>query len=292
MQEKNTLNHTYKIWIVILCLMLAGGMGVIRYLTGPELALSLFYSLAIVLVTWYVGKWSGVLLSIASATSWLIADLMMVESFSSILIPYINETFRLIVFLLITLIIDQLRHAADNQRELARTDPLTGIANRRAFFELANRELQKARRYRVPLSIIYLDVDNFKQINDHLGHRVGDNLLRSTAKAIADNIRAVDLIARFGGDEFCVLLPDTGKVAALLVAQKLRKKLLEIMDDSDWPVTFSLGIVTYIDLHNSIDKMVNEADFQMYSAKKNGKNRIHAKVFDGRLTVNSALEAA
>ena len=189
-----------------------------------------------------------------------------------------NETFRLIVFLIITLIIARLKRANDNHKELARTDPLTGIANRRAFFDLANLELNKARRYQSQISVIYMDIDNFKQVNDHLGHHIGDRLLRAAAKTIKNNIRAIDLIARWGGDEFCILLSETGADSAALVARKLKRKLLELVHNSNWPVTFSFGVVTYKDLPDSVEAMINAADSQMYIAKKNGKNRIRYKI--------------
>jgi len=253
-------------------------IGVIRYLTGPELALSLFFLFPIALVTWQVGRWAGILLSIASTLSWLVADLLMLGSFSNAFIPYLNETFRLIVFLIIALTIFELRTALENQRELAGTDPLTSVANRRAFYDLANMELNKARRYQTPISVLYMDIDNFKQINDHFGHPTGDKLLGAVARTIKNNIRAIDIVARLGGDEFGILLAETGAESAALVARKLKKKLLELMQDNGWSVTLSVGAVTFEILPDSVDEMINTADSQMYNAKKNGKNRIQYKI--------------
>jgi len=253
-------------------------IGVIRYLTGPELALSLFFLFPIALVTWQVGRWAGILISIASTLSWLVADLLMLGSFSNAFIPYLNETFRLIVFLIIALTIFELRTALENQRELAGTDPLTSVANRRAFYDLANMELNKARRYQTPISVLYMDIDNFKQINDHFGHPTGDKLLGAVARTIKNNIRAIDIVARLGGDEFGILLAETGAESAALVARKLKKKLLELMQDNGWSVTLSVGAVTFEILPDSVDEMINTADSQMYNAKKNGKNRIQYKI--------------
>jgi len=114
-------------------------------------------------------------------------------AFSSSIIPYLNETFRLIVFLIATDIINRLRISIDEHKEIARTDHLTGIANRRAFFDLADLELHKARRYETPISVLYLDIDNFKHINDHFGHHIGDRVLRSVARTIKNEIRAIDV---------------------------------------------------------------------------------------------------
>ncbi len=268
--------------MALLCLLAAVLIGLIRFLTGPEFALSLFYILPIALATWYAGRWSGITVSLASAISWLIADLNMVTTFSSALVPYLNETFRLTVFLIITFILAKLKTAIDNHKALARTDPLTAIPNRRAFYDLAEMELNKARRYQKSLSVLYLDVDDFKQINDRLGHHIGDALLCSAAKMIKRNIRAIDIIARFGGDEFVILLAETGTESVALVARKLKDKLLNLMQNNNWPVTFSIGAVTFENPPESVEQVINAADLQMYKAKKNGKNRIHYKVIETR----------
>ncbi|MEJ2727742.1 MAG: diguanylate cyclase [Deltaproteobacteria bacterium] len=240
-----------KYLLATFCLLAAVFIGVIRLLTGPEFALSLFYILPITLATWYVGRWSGVTVSLASAISWLIADLNMLPSFSSPLIPYLNETFRLTVFLIITFIIAKLKM-----------------------------ELNKARRYQNPLSVLYVDIDNFKQINDRLGHHTGDTLLRAAAKMIKSNIRAIDIIGRFGGDEFVILLAQTGAESVAPVARKLKEKLFNLMQENNWPVTFSIGAATFENPPDSVEQLVIAADRQMYNAKKNGKNRIHYKVIE------------
>jgi diguanylate cyclase (GGDEF)-like protein len=208
----------------------------------------------------------------------LIADLMMGNVFSNAIIPYLNETLRLFVFLVITCIIHKLKTALEYQKEIAGTDPLTSVANRRAFYDLANLQLNKARRYTTPISFIYLDIDNFKKINDNFGHQVGDKLLRLVADTIENNIRAIDLIVRFGGDEFGILLAETDAESATRVVGKLKKKLLELVRDNGWSVTFSIGVATFLSPPGSIDEIIDAADAQMYFAKQNGKNRTRYKV--------------
>jgi diguanylate cyclase (GGDEF)-like protein len=270
----------------IFCLLAAILIGVIRFLTGPEFALSLFYLLPIALATWYAGGWVGITVSLASAVSWLVADLNMLPSFSSAWIPYLNESFRLTVFLIITLILTKLKRAMDNHKALGGTDPLTAVPNRRAFYDLAEMELNKARRYQKPLSVLYVDIDNFKQINDRLGHHAGDALLCCAAKMIKSNIRAIDIIGRFGGDEFVILLAETGPESVALVARKIRDKLLQLMQHKNWPVTFSIGAVTFESPPDSVEHLIIAADRQMYNAKKNGKNRIHYKVMEANDSLN------
>jgi diguanylate cyclase (GGDEF)-like protein len=289
--DNNIFNRYQKFLLTAFCLTLASAIGVLRYLTGPELALSLFYLFPIGLASWYVGRWSGVLISFASAVSWLIADLMMLNSFSNIYIPYLNESFRLIVFLIVSYIISGLKASLDNHRQLARTDHLTGIYNRRAFFDLANMELHKARRYQTPLSILYLDIDNFKHINDYYGHHIGDQLLRLVAKTIKNHVRAIDVTARFGGDEFGILLAETASGPASMVARKLQEQLIELMQHNGWPVTFSTGIVTFEIIPASVDEMLEAVDAQMYLAKKQGKNRSRHKTVAHRKIVPAMVNS-
>jgi diguanylate cyclase (GGDEF)-like protein len=273
------VNHrNYRRYLLaVSCLLAAILIGLIRLLTGPEFALSLFYILPIALATWYAGRWFGITVSLASAASWLIADLKMLPAFSSAWIPYLNETFRLAVFLIITLILAKSKKTMDGYKALSRTDPLTGIPNRRAFYDLAEMELNKARRYQKPLSVLYVDIDNFKNINDHFGHYTGDTLLCSVAKMIKSNIRAIDILGRFGGDEFVILLAQTGPESVALVARKLKDKLSHLVQRNNWPVTFSIGAVTFERPPARVDQLIDTADSQMYFAKNRGKNRIHYK---------------
>jgi diguanylate cyclase (GGDEF)-like protein len=275
-----------KIALTVLGLLLSIFVGLVRYLSGPEWALSLFYLFPICIVTWLVGRWAGVLISVVSATSWLIADLMMIQTFSHFLIPYLNETFRLIVFFIITFTLSALKNLLNKQQKLALTDTLTGTGNRRAFFKLVDTEIDRSGRFNLPFSIAYIDLDNFKKINDHFGHSIGDILLRSAAKTIKSNIRTIDTIARLGGDEFVLLLPETGDEAARSVAQKLRVELLNLMNKNKWPVTASIGVVTFNCPPNNVDEVIKEADHCMYSAKHNGKNMIKYQVANNRPSIN------
>jgi diguanylate cyclase (GGDEF)-like protein len=277
MNALSDFNKYSKALLVVICFAVALAIGVFRYLTGPEWALSAFYLFPIILATWRAGMGAGILISFTSAISWLVADLMMVNVFSNPIIPLLNETFRLLVFMVVTFIIFKLRTALEKQKDLAGTDPLTSVANRRAFYDLANLELNKARRYHIPISFLYLDIDNFKYINDSFGHPVGDKLLRSVANTIRINIRAIDLIMRFGGDEFGVLLAQTSAESATQVVDKLKNKLLDLVRDNGWPVTFSIGVAAYMNPPASIDEMIDAADAQLCLAKNNGKNRVRYK---------------
>lgn len=249
-------------------------IGYLRCLTGPEYALSLFFIFPVAVVAWFVGGKAGFAMSAICALSWLWADLSMAEAFSNPHVPYINETFRFIVFMIIAAIIDKTQQLLQMHKEFARIDLLTELSNRLSFFESAEMEVKKARRFQQPVSILYIDLDNFKSVNDEHGHTVGDTLLRVVAHTIRANVRSIDLAARLGGDEFAVMLPHTAIQAARLVGTKLRREISHVMKHNQWPVTASIGIVTYENLSVSIQEMVESADAVMYSAKRNGKNRV------------------
>jgi len=126
----------------------------------------------------------------------------------------------------------------------------------------------------------YMDIDNFKGVNDRFGHQTGNNLLRLVAHRIKANVREVDTVARLGGDEFAILLTETGSESAQAVFRKLQKDLLEAMQENKWPVTFSMGAVTFMRPPIDVEEMIKKADELMYMAKKSGKNTIKHEVLE------------
>jgi diguanylate cyclase (GGDEF)-like protein len=253
----------------------------VHYLTGPEMTLSLFYLLPIMLAAWHVGLWAGVIMAFCCAGLWLLADLAVINAFRRPVIPIVNETFRLLVFLIIAWITATLHKALAKQKVLANIDPLTRISNRRAFFDLAERELKRARRFNYPLSVLYMDLDNFKGVNDDHGHQVGDELLCLVARDIQARIREIDILARLGGDEFCVLLVDSTPIASQKVSQKLQLSITELMRRHNWPVTISIGAATFLSLPGSVSEMIASADQLMYVAKKDRQLGTIHKIIGG-----------
>ena len=173
----------------------------------------------------------------------------------------------------------KLQTALQNEAELARLDPLTRLANRRAFFELLEAERSRTVRYGRPLTLVYLDLDGFKQVNDSLGHAVGDELLKVVATTLRSSVRVSDTVARVGGDEFALLLPESGVGTAEVVLRKLQSRLLHAMQDRQWPVTFSMGAVTFLKIPLSSDEMLHSADRLMYEVKSHGKNGIAVETY-------------
>jgi diguanylate cyclase (GGDEF)-like protein len=260
--------------LILISVFLTLMIGWVRYKTGTEYALSLFYLLPIIISVWYVGRGWGIIMSMISVTTWLTADVLLLQTFSSPTVPFINETFRLIVFLFVVYLVWEFKRALVYNTALARTDPVTGIANRLAFFEFADMELKKAQRFNYPVSIIYLDIDDFKRVNDRFGHHIGDKLLQEVSDTLLKNIRSIDMAARFGGDEMGILLPETDVTGTRILAEKLQKTLLSRMRQYGWDTTFSIGAATFQDCVVRATEMVNVADKLMYFAKKNGKNKI------------------
>jgi diguanylate cyclase (GGDEF)-like protein/PAS domain S-box-containing protein len=167
---------------------------------------------------------------------------------------------------------EKLRAALENEKNLSRIDFVTQIPNRRAFSEILQLEIKRSRRYRRPMTLAYVDLDNFKQVNDRFGHETGDDLLRLTAQTLRANIRATDTIARLGGDEFALLLPETDHQPACAVIAKLRGILLQTIEARHSAVTISVGLVTFAAPSDSIEEVIKIADDLMYSAKNQGKN--------------------
>ncbi|HYE66125.1 MAG TPA: diguanylate cyclase, partial [Pyrinomonadaceae bacterium] len=167
-----------------------------------------------------------------------------------------------------------LKKALEHEKKLARTDFLTGVANERYFYELVGAEIKRAGRYKHPFTVAYLDIDNFKNVNDRFGHGEGDSLLRLVADSVKSSIRSADVVARLGGDEFAVLLPETGFEPAQIVIGKVQKSLLEAVRRKGLSVTVSIGVVTCPSSSCTIDEIMKLADAQMYSVKHSVKGMI------------------
>lgn len=172
----------------------------------------------------------------------------------------------------------ELEQAISREQQLARTDGLTGLYNRRYFFELAKREFSAALRYSRQLSIILFDADNLKHVNDTFGHLSGDRLLAMVAKTAAAQLRAVDELARYGGDEFIILLPETSAKQAFPIAERLREQIAALRVEAhknQFGVTLSIGIAETGNepADSSVEAVISRADKAMYKAKIEGRNK-------------------
>lgn len=175
-----------------------------------------------------------------------------------------------------------LRHRVEQE---ARTDELTGLYNRRHLYEYMQQSLQRTRRLHMPMSLLLIDIDNFKSLNDDYGHQFGDEVLVLTAQTLRESLRSHDTIARWGGEEFLVLLTETNNSAARIVAEKLRATIQSLpirRDGREIPMTISVGMHT-ANQTESLDAMLKQADANLYTAKHNGRNQ----VVDSRLSLKA-----
>lgn len=264
----------------LLGLLLVAVVGIVDGITGPEYSFSAFYLIPVVFTAWYAGRGAGVAVAVAGAIAWLAADVAGKSYQKHALTRIWNDVVELSLFLASAFVISALRGRLEREEEQARTDQLTGIANRRRFNELAGDEIRRSRRYRNPFTVMYIDIDNFKVVNDTMGHSEGDHLLRQVAETIGKSIRESDTVARLGGDEFALLLPEAGDSAARSVAAKVRGRLAEEVERR-WPVTFSIGMVTYLNAPATVDDMIRRADLLMYEVKGTGKDELRHEVVPG-----------
>ena len=161
--------------------------------------------------------------------------------------------------------------------QMAILDNLTGLFNRHHFFELGEREFERYKRHKNPFSLIFLDLDHFKEVNDHYGHATGDRVLQNVASVLSSSLRKMDISGRIGGEEFILLLPETDMQRALLVAERIRRNIAETrthVQDMDISITASLGVITMSDQYPSLQALISAADQSMYQAKVDGRNRV------------------
>ena len=168
---------------------------------------------------------------------------------------------------------EKLQQSLEASQRLANTDPLTGLWNRMYFESIAEGEITRSRRYHYPLSLIFIDADHFKQINDRYGHATGDHVLRALSQRIADKLRDSDTFCRWGGEEFLILAPHTSLEHAADMAEHLRAMVAGSPVLEDTPVTISAGVAS-LGLGDTLDDLVHAADQALYRAKTHGRNRV------------------
>ncbi len=265
-------------WLVtLLALFLSVAVSVVDGIVGHVHSLVPFYLVPVILAAWCVGRKIGYLLSFACSLGWLAVEIKAGQFSNANFAMYWNDAIKLSLFILTTTVISALKDALERENVLARTDHLTGMPNRRSYYEMVAGEMRRNLRYYDPFTIAYLDIDNFKKVNDTKGHAEGDRLLKQVATVLSKSVREIDTIARLGGDEFALLLPETDGEAADIVADKIQQQL-KINVEKNWPVTFSIGLVTYLKSPATIDEVIGRADRLMYAAKAASKDALHREV--------------
>ena len=251
--------------------VLVGLFGILDYLTGTHVYVSLFYILPIVLVTWWVNQNAGLFVSFLSTVVWLAAEFSNIRE-NSPGVFFWNTLIHASFFVISALLVDALQKLHQQAQQAARTDFLTGAQNKRYFYELVQMEIDRIQRYRHPFTLVYIDLDNFKKMNDMFGHEMGDEILRTITSQLKSLLRSTDIVARLGGDEFAVLLPFTDQAGAETAVRRVHTQLKETVKQKDWLVTVSMGSVTCVARPASLKDLINSADQLMYEVKKSTKN--------------------
>ncbi len=283
-QTLNTLFYildkrsTKNIWL--LSLFIVFFLACFSTLFGNLIFLEPFYIIPITLASWYGSKRSGFYLAVVS-----VLLLLLIKEFQTEFDPRKILSYGLpclISFVLLAILVTNFRSVYRVESVAADTDSLTNINNSRGFYvELAN-ELLRSSRYEHVFSLAYLDIDNFKFINDSLGHATGDKLLVEVANCLKSSLRKTDIVARLGGDEFACLLPETEQLEAKAAFFKASELLRKRMKICDWPVSFSVGLVTFDTMPVDIKETMKIADELMYSVKNKKKNNISYQVWHGK----------
>ncbi len=265
-------------WLLV-GLALIAGLGWLDFRTGYEYAFSFFYLAPISLTAWYAGRRLVIPCAILGGFVWVAANTLAGQPFSSSDVILWNTVIRTAVFLMVGLLTADLRRAIQRERELARVDGATGAINSRFFHHLLQMEIERSVNSPRTFSLAFVDLDNFKQVNDIYGHLAGDDLLQQVVEIAQRSLRRDDIIGRVGGDEFALLLPDTDYAGANRTFERIRQQIQETMEDQNKPVTMSMGGVTFERAPLSVQAAMQQADALMYAAKQSGKNRLITEVY-------------
>ena len=252
------------------------GIGIGDFFTPAQLSLAVFSVLPLFVATLRFGRQAGLPLATLSASSWFASEVLHRSARGLPSLFVWDLATRLIFFWVIAELAAQLRETLERARHEGRTDPLTGLLNRRAFFERAERALVRSREMAEPLAVAYVDVDDFKTVNDTLGHEAGDELLRALGHALRSHAREGDLVARLGGDEFAVLLPSTGLEEARAVGCKLEEVIAETLEPTRISAGASFGVSIASDSTPDVDALLRAADAAMFRAKLARKGALPA----------------
>jgi diguanylate cyclase (GGDEF)-like protein len=235
----------------------------LAYVGGPAIGLPIFYILPVAAVAWFGSRALGIATAALAALFWLGLDV--VPQYGLLHgIDVWNAMIRAAALV-------SLAHflaGSGTALRYARTDYLTGLSNSRAFYDAAQLESRRAQRYGGAFTLMYLDVDDLRAVNERFGHPVGDALLRSVATTLRTRMRSTDVVARLGADHYAILLPETDAEAAHGVLRKLEAVLTAISEKGPWTSGFSLGAATFMLPPESIEGALNRAEDLMYAARR------------------------
>jgi len=263
-------------------------LGLLILISGVDLvsprdvSLSILYLFPVALTSWWLGRRAGLGMALLSTLAWYGCD-QVAHSYDLPWMAYWNAAVRLGFFWVVAHLLTALHRAYQREQVLARVDSLTGLYNRRHFFHLLDTELARAQRYGYPLTLAYMDMDNFKQVNDTLGHGAGDDLLRQVGQVLKAEMRRHDVVGRLGGDEFALLLPQTTLDAAQTALGRVHHQLQALSlpqgKAAPFPVGYTMGALTFLVPGGTADDLIAQVDRLMYQIKTSGKGQLVCHVW-------------
>lgn len=248
-------------------------LGLLRTATDAEYTFASAAIVPVLAVAWVGGRNDGYFLSLLAAVVWISADIRSERQFSAAWIPFANGFTQLVTYSLVSYLIDHMKVLLVREKELSTHGDLTKLLNRRAFFELGDAEVNRSKRYDHSIAVAFLDLDDFKQLNDICGHEIGDCALRAVAIALQNTLRSTDNVTRLGGDEFSVLLPEVDFEAAKEAGYKIAHAVNAAVEKFP-PVSVSVGVSWFEVAEGSFASMLATADALMYEIKREGKHGI------------------
>lgn len=254
------------------CTIAVALLGLLDYFTGPDISLSILYLIPVTFAALARRPRAGYAIALLSAGAWLAADIFARPVSLHLSIHFWNSFVRFGFFSISTALIGGLTTMIAREKALSEIDPLTGALNWRGFKHRFDSVEILAPPQPGPVTLAYIDLDNFKTVNDTKGHDEGDRVLSAISARAQELLRASDIFARVGGDEFVILLFGAEPTEAREILARMLDRLTAHMRDSGWPVTFSAGAATFTRPPDSPDQMVKTVDTLMYEVKNRGKN--------------------
>ena len=271
---KNQHLKVMKYFAVISVILIVGALD---YFTGADIQILSLYLVPLGYAGWNFGRIGSITIALLGTIVWLVIFYLSGAHYQHGFMV-INFLTQGTAFLTFTILTDKLAALLQKSIYISRTDFLTGLNNRQSFTEQASTLLSLCKRHARPVALAYIDLDNFKNVNDMMGHDRGDKLLKIFSKLISESIRASDIPARLGGDEFVILLPETNSENATLLLENILKKLEQTTEFQKYGVSASIGVAVDETASYDIQTLLTLADRNMYTVKKNGKNQVKTEV--------------
>jgi diguanylate cyclase (GGDEF)-like protein len=262
-----------------LCALAVLAIAYLDSVTGIELRVFPLYFMPVLVVALRFGAGPGLATAGACAAAWYASHRLAGLHSSRPEIDLANLAVMAVAFGVVALLGAAQRRWLRRERTLSRTDDLTGLLNGRGFYEAAAVEIARATRYQRPLSVAYVDLDDFKTVNDRFGHARGDAVLAAVAHAMRRACRSTDLVGRMGGDEFVILFPETERDAAEAAIAKVRSRIGHASRELGCALTASVGSVSFPRPPAEVEVLVHEADRAMYAAKEGGKDALRCVAY-------------